>query len=196
MRQTISGLVAAIAVVAASAVPAMACGVQDGARRAAGLCQRRAAAGLCRRPRSIPAATAAAAGPMSGCPIRCSSIKRQPDPVQQYYYVNQGPTYTGPGNFAPYPAYRGRRGVRLGRLSPSSALLRLPAIMATRRALRPRHGYARHAASRATAIASICCAAITDRSISESETSTPVRILRAGVFLTFSRIRPSRLAPI
>jgi hypothetical protein len=38
-----------------------------------------------------------------------------PDPVQQYhsvspapqyYYVNQGPTYSGPGNFAPYPTYQ------------------------------------------------------------------------------------------
>jgi hypothetical protein len=26
-------------------------------------------------------------------------------PTTQYYYVNQGPTYTGPGAFAPYPAY-------------------------------------------------------------------------------------------
>ena len=26
--------------------------------------------------------------------------------MQQYYYVNQGPTYTGPGNFAPYPTYQ------------------------------------------------------------------------------------------
>ena len=32
--------------------------------------------------------------------------ERLPDPVQQYYYVDQGPTYTGPGNFAPYPTYR------------------------------------------------------------------------------------------
>ena len=27
-------------------------------------------------------------------------------PEQQYYYVNQGPTYTGPGDFAPYPVYQ------------------------------------------------------------------------------------------
>ena len=27
-------------------------------------------------------------------------------PVHQYYYVNQGPTYSGPGNFAPYPTYQ------------------------------------------------------------------------------------------
>ncbi len=28
------------------------------------------------------------------------------EPTTQYYYVNQGPTYTGPGAFAPYPTYR------------------------------------------------------------------------------------------
>ena len=32
--------------------------------------------------------------------------ERLPDPEQQYYYVNQGPTYTGPGNLAPYRVYR------------------------------------------------------------------------------------------
>ena len=32
--------------------------------------------------------------------------ERLPDPEQQYYYVNQGPTYTGPGNWAPRPVYR------------------------------------------------------------------------------------------
>jgi hypothetical protein len=26
--------------------------------------------------------------------------------VQQYYYVNQGPTFTGPGNWAPAPTYQ------------------------------------------------------------------------------------------
>jgi hypothetical protein len=26
--------------------------------------------------------------------------------VQQYYYVDQGPSYTGPGSFAPYPTYQ------------------------------------------------------------------------------------------
>jgi len=25
---------------------------------------------------------------------------------QQYYYVNQGPTYSGPGDYAPRPIYR------------------------------------------------------------------------------------------
>ena len=26
--------------------------------------------------------------------------------MQQYYYANQGPTYSGPGAYAPYPTYR------------------------------------------------------------------------------------------
>jgi hypothetical protein len=28
------------------------------------------------------------------------------DPEQQYYYVNQGPTYSGPGAWAPARVYR------------------------------------------------------------------------------------------
>jgi hypothetical protein len=32
--------------------------------------------------------------------------ERLAEPTSQYYYVNQGPTYTGPGAFAPYPTYR------------------------------------------------------------------------------------------
>jgi hypothetical protein len=88
MRQTISGLVAAIAAVAASAAPAMACG---------GLFDS-----------CLPC------GYASPCAIY--GFERLPDPEAQYhtapvrqpqyYYVNQGPTYTGPGNFAPYPIYR------------------------------------------------------------------------------------------
>ena len=43
--------------------------------------------------------------------------------MQQYYYVNQGPTYTGPGNWAPVPTYQeggvyrygGYRAYRYGR---------------------------------------------------------------------------------
>jgi hypothetical protein len=44
----------------------------------------------------------------SGCDIGCGgwAHERLPDPVHQYYYVDQGPTYTGPGNFAPYPTYQ------------------------------------------------------------------------------------------
>jgi hypothetical protein len=83
MRQTISGLVAAIAIVAASAAPAMACGW------------------------FAPCGGYVVAPFYSGCNFGCGwAFERLPDPVQQYYYVNQGPTYTGPGNFAPYPVYR------------------------------------------------------------------------------------------
>jgi hypothetical protein len=55
----------------------------------------------------------------SGCNPGCAVWvypERLPDPVQQYgaapvaspqyYYVDQGPTFTGPGNFAPYRVYR------------------------------------------------------------------------------------------
>ena len=41
--------------------------------------------------------------------------ERLPDPTAgfpyqspQYYYVNQGPAYTGPGNYAPFPTYQER----------------------------------------------------------------------------------------
>jgi hypothetical protein len=97
MRQTISGLVAAIAVVAASAVPAMACGLFDSG---------------CGVPCAPCGQVYAPAPVYSGCYSGCGpagyeyGYERLPDPVQQYYYVNQGPTYTGPGNFAPYPTYQ------------------------------------------------------------------------------------------
>ncbi len=43
----------------------------------------------------------------SGCNTGCGgwATERLPNPVHQYYYVNQGPTYTGPGNYAPRPVY-------------------------------------------------------------------------------------------
>ena len=84
MRQILKGLIAAVAVVAAA--PAMACGYAP-----------------CAAPVYVaPAVTYGYAG----CGP-CGWVReRLPDPEQQYYYVNQGPTYTGPGNFAPYPVYR------------------------------------------------------------------------------------------
>jgi hypothetical protein len=85
MRQTISGLVAAIAAITVSAAPAMACGWYGSS------CVQS----------YVPTV-------YMGCNGVCGgwAYERLPDPVQQYYYVNQGPTYTGPGNFAPYPVYR------------------------------------------------------------------------------------------
>ena len=99
MRQTISGMVAAVAVmITAGAAPAMACG--------GGLLQ-----GSC-----SPCAYSAPCAPApvyvapvaTGCATGCGGWARErlPDPEQQYYYVNQGPTYTGPGNYAPEPVYR------------------------------------------------------------------------------------------
>jgi hypothetical protein len=105
MRQTISGLVAAIAVVTASAVPAMACGGGGLFQSSCAPCGQ-AYVEPCAQPQVYvaPAPTYS----YSGCNTGCGgwAYERLPDPVHQYYYVNQGPTYTGPGNFAPYPTYQ------------------------------------------------------------------------------------------
>ncbi|EIG62790.1 hypothetical protein [Bradyrhizobium sp. WSM1253] len=90
MRQMISGLVAAAAVMFIGAAPAAACGFDP--------CQ--------------PVAPV-----YSGCNTGCGgygagygygygAYERLAEPTTQYYHVNQGPTYTGPGAFAPYPTYR------------------------------------------------------------------------------------------
>jgi hypothetical protein len=104
MRQLISGLVAAIAVVTASAVPALACG--GGLFGSSCSPCGQAYVSPCVQPQVYvsPAPTYG----YSGCNTGCGgwAYERLPDPVQQYYYVNQGPTYTGPGNFAPYPTYQ------------------------------------------------------------------------------------------
>ena len=86
MRHLMKGLIAAVAVMA-SAPAAMACGHSS------------------------------CGGPVYGTPVvsygyvGCGDCggwvrERLPDPQQQYYWVNQGPTYTGPGNWAPHRVYR------------------------------------------------------------------------------------------
>lgn len=88
MRQTISGVVAAIAVMTAGA-PAMACGFT-----ACAPCN------PCEQVYTPPVV-------QYGCnPCGGAAYERLAEPDTQYYYVNQGPTYTGPGAFAPYPAYQ------------------------------------------------------------------------------------------
>ena len=83
MRQIFKGLIAAVAVMVAA--PAMACGYTP-----------------CGQPAYVaPVAAYAGCSPCGGW-VR----ERLADPEQQYYYVNQGPTYTGPGNLAPRPVYR------------------------------------------------------------------------------------------
>ena len=104
MRQMISGLVAAVALVAASAVPAAACGLLQGGCSPCNPCAQ-------------PQVYVAPQPVYSGCNPCGGYRERLPDPVQQYeeapapvqqqyYYVDQGPTYSGPGNYAPRPVYR------------------------------------------------------------------------------------------
>ena len=83
MRQTISGLVAALAVMTAGAAPASACGFTACA------------------PSYAPIVVG------TPCYAGCGGwvYERLAEPTTQYYYVNQGPTYSGPGMFAPYPVY-------------------------------------------------------------------------------------------
>jgi hypothetical protein len=87
MRQTISGLVAAIAVM--TAAPAYACGGLFG-----GGCSPCGYVGPC------------GAGYYERLPDPEVQYHTTPAALPQYYYVEQGPTYTGPGNFAPYRVYR------------------------------------------------------------------------------------------
>jgi hypothetical protein len=99
MRQTISGLIAAIAVMGAA--PAMACGGGLFDSSCSPCAQSYVSA--CAPPVYVaPVAT------YSGCNTGCGGWARErlPDPEQQYYYVNQGPTYTGPGNWEPRPTYQ------------------------------------------------------------------------------------------
>jgi hypothetical protein len=102
MRQTISGLVAAIAVVAASAVPAMACGGGGLFQSSCSPC------GQTYSPCEQPQVYVSPAPAYSDCNGGCGgwAKERLPDPVTQYYYADQGPAYDGPGNFAPLPTYR------------------------------------------------------------------------------------------
>jgi hypothetical protein len=93
MRQLISGMVAAVAVMAAS--PAMA------------WCGGYSSCSPCGYSSCATAYVAPAPSYGYGCGSGCGSwaTQRLADPVQQYYYVNQGPTYTGPGSWAPQPTY-------------------------------------------------------------------------------------------
>jgi hypothetical protein len=99
MRQTISGLVAAIAVM--SAAPAMACGGGLFDSSCSPCAQSYVSA-------CAPPVYVAPVAAYSGCDTGCGgwAHERLPDPEQQYYYVNQGPTHTGPGNWAPRRTYQ------------------------------------------------------------------------------------------
>jgi hypothetical protein len=105
MRQIVSGLVAAVAVVIVSAAPALACG--------GGLFDSCSPCGQTFNPCAAPVYVAPEPV-VSTCGCG-GAYERLADPVDeygtapahhQYYYVNQGPTYSGPGDLAPYPTYR------------------------------------------------------------------------------------------
>lgn len=104
MRQMISGMIAAVAVMAAA--PAMACGY--GSCSPCGYYASPCAAPVYSAPvYSAPVVSYNYTSGCGGCgPGYGWVTERLPDPEQQYYYVNQGPTYTGPGNWAPVPTYR------------------------------------------------------------------------------------------
>ena len=89
MRNVISKLVAAVALMAASAAPAMACGglLGDGCSPCS--------------PSYVGSCGAGYAGGYGYAGV----AERLPDP-SRYYYVNQGPSFSGPGNYAPYPTYQ------------------------------------------------------------------------------------------
>jgi len=85
MRHLITGLVAAVGVMAAA--PAFACGYNP-----------------CAAPVYVAPAPVVDYG-CNPCGGGGWAHERLAAPEQQYYYVNQGPTYTGPGNFAPVRTY-------------------------------------------------------------------------------------------
>ncbi len=102
MRQMFSGLVAAIALVAASAVPAMACG---GGLFPSSCSTCGEGYVPCAQPEYV-APVYTGCGPCGGwVHERLPEPEQHYYPLQQYYYVNQGPTYTGPGDWAPRPTY-------------------------------------------------------------------------------------------
>ena len=126
MRQILKGLIAAVAVMAAA--PAMACGYTP-----------------CGQPVYVaPVAAYTGCNPCGGW-VR----ERLPDPEQQYYYVNQGPTYTVPAIWR-----------RIGSIAKD----RSP-VMATATTVRitiARTAIITGTTRRVTTTASACCAATTD----------------------------------
>ena len=96
MRHLISGVVAAVAVMAAS--PAMACGYSS--------CSPCYSYSPC-APRYVAPVATYSYGYGYGCGSGCGgyAAARLVEPTTQYYYVNQGPTYSGPGAWAPQPTY-------------------------------------------------------------------------------------------
>jgi hypothetical protein len=144
MRNTILKWVAAFAVTV-SAAPAMACG--GGLFGAGNGCS--------------PCGGQAYVSPCGGQSYGYSTgygyagvaaYERLPDPTppSQYYYASQGPTFSGPGQFAPYPTYQetalgGQRGYYRQNYGYSYAepAYRAPVVYSYQPRVRPsyRYGY-------------------------------------------------------
>jgi hypothetical protein len=105
MRQYVFGLAAAVAV-AASSAPAMAgcgsCGPSYSYAPAVSF--NYGYGGGCAQAFANPCTYGAANWAVATVPAPVTYYAVQP----QYYYVNQGPTYTGPGMYAPSVAYQAR----------------------------------------------------------------------------------------
>jgi hypothetical protein len=104
MRTMISGLVAAAAVMTVNAAPASACGGL-GLFSSCSPCGQ-AYVSPCAQAYAPVAPVVNFGGGCGGCGGGYAGFERLPELSPQYYYANQGPTYTGPGNFAPVPTYR------------------------------------------------------------------------------------------
>jgi hypothetical protein len=94
MRKTMMGLAAAFAVMAAGAAPAMACGGD-------------LYGSSCSRGLFTSGFYDTQTFSFEHLPEPAAAPQYYP-PAPQYYYVNQGPTYSGPGEYAPLPTYQQR----------------------------------------------------------------------------------------
>jgi hypothetical protein len=106
MRHLIKGMVAAFAVMTAGAAPAMACGYSPCASTYYAPTYTYEPA-YTYAPTYTYNSTPAYSG-CGGCNTAATGwgYEHLAEPSTQYYYVNQGPTYNGPGSFAPEPVYQ------------------------------------------------------------------------------------------
>jgi hypothetical protein len=99
MRQMIKGLLAALAVTTAGVAPAAACGYGGCCTGYTNPCAQT----------YVPTYSYSYSYSYNYNPCgTCNTgwgYERLAEPTTQYYYVNQGPTYSGPGAFAPSAAY-------------------------------------------------------------------------------------------
>ena len=96
MRQMIKGLLAALAVTTAGVAPAAACGWGGG-------CCNTGYVSPCAQ--TYVPTYSYSYNPCGTCGTSWG-YERLAEPTTQYYYVNQGPTYSGPGAFAPQGEYQ------------------------------------------------------------------------------------------